>query len=139
MTWRKPSNAHGSKLHPQKMKHAQGELKVRYAVVFFPAIALPAVLLAGPGFETGFFGAATSLAGAFFVAAGFVVATFFAATFFVTTFFGVTLALVVLLELFQVKRAFFARATTLAMSSSVYTPLTPDMAESFMPCLMPSL
>ena len=40
---------------------------------------------------------------------------------------------------FQVSRAFFASATTLAMSSSLYTPLTPEMADSFMPCFRPSL
>ena len=32
-----------------------------------------------------------------------------------------------------------ASVTTLAMASSLNTPLTPEMAASFMPCLMPSL
>ena len=40
---------------------------------------------------------------------------------------------------FQVRRAFLASSTTLAMSSSLYTPLTPEMADSFMPCFRPSL
>jgi hypothetical protein len=42
-------------------------------------------------------------------------------------------------EPFQVRRAFFASVTTRAMSSSLKAPLTPAIAASFMPCLMPSL
>lgn len=124
-----------------------------YALVFFLTSVLPAGFFAGAGLETGFFGAAAILAGAFFVGAlfatTFFVGAFLATTFFVTTFFAgasfagaffdTALAEAAVLEPFQAKRAFFARATTLAMSSSEYTPLTPDMAASFMPCLMPSL
>ena len=40
---------------------------------------------------------------------------------------------------FQLSRAFFASFTTSAMCSSLYTPSTPEIADSFMPCLRPSL
>lgn len=100
-----------------------------YAFVFFAAVALAAALFAGAGFAAGFrFGVAAALAGAFFATA-----------FFATAFFTGAFAAASSLEPFHFKRAFLASATTLAMSSSVYTPLTPEMAASFMPCLMPSL
>lgn len=130
-----------------------------YAAVFFLALALTAAFFfAGACPETGFFGVTAVPAGAF-VAPAFASVVFFAGVFLAGAFFAVTAftgafatvaSLVTaflagafaggaLLDPFQVKRAFFARATTLAMSSSEYTPLTPDMAASFMPCLMPSL
>ncbi len=124
-----------------------------YVAVFFFAPALPATFVAGDCFATDFFGESTALARAFvavvFVAGVFVAGVFgagvfgagvaFTTAFFTTAFFTGGLAAETLLEPFQVNRAFFARATTLAMSSSEYTPLTPEIAASFMPCLMPSL
>ena len=112
-----------------------------FAGAFLAAVLTTAAFLAGVAtvflattFVCTFTGA---LAGVLAGALGFAAAL--AGAFSTGAFTATTLLALPPAVSFYVRRAFLARATTLAMSSSENTPLTPEMAASFMPCLRPSL